>query len=50
MELNDLLQERYPRNITLREGTRLTLRPLKQTDEAALHAFFQGVSDGVRTL
>ncbi len=35
--------DRYPKDITLRDGTRLSLRPMEATDAAALWNFFRGL-------
>lgn len=37
------LLEAYPKEITLGDGTGVTVRPLRPTDQAALLAFFQGI-------
>lgn len=42
--------ERYPKNVKLKDGTSIVLRPLKQTDEKAFHEFFVGVPDQERIL
>src|SRR5579883_2118826 len=39
---------RYPRDMGLRDGTRLTIRPLEQADCAALLAFFQRIPEQER--
>jgi GNAT superfamily N-acetyltransferase len=49
MELDDIL-ERYPKTTKLKDGTSVTLRPLKATDEKAFHTFFVAVPDTERIL
>lgn len=34
------MEEHYPKNLSLREGSQVVLRPLESTDEEALKAFF----------
>ena len=41
--LHHLLEERYPRPLTLRDGTTVTVRPLEKDDKEALVAFFREV-------
>jgi len=38
--LSDILIQSYPQNISLDDGTTITLRPLLKTDEAALVQYF----------
>jgi GNAT superfamily N-acetyltransferase len=49
MELDDIL-EQYPKVAKLKDGSTVTLRPLKATDEKAFHAFFVAVPDTERIL
>lgn len=37
------LLDRYPKTLTLSDGTTVTVRPLQPTDQAALLAFFRGI-------
>ncbi|HEY8489912.1 MAG TPA: GNAT family N-acetyltransferase [Dehalococcoidia bacterium] len=37
--------EAYPKELTLDDGTVVTVRPLRREDEAALIAFFQGIPE-----
>ena len=46
--LQEVLNERYPKSVTLRDGTPVTIRPMVATDEKALLAFFRGVPAGDR--
>ncbi|HSB82719.1 MAG TPA: GNAT family N-acetyltransferase [Candidatus Methylomirabilis sp.] len=46
--LQDVLKERYPKSVTLRDGTPATIRPMVAADEKALLAFFRGVPAGDR--
>jgi len=46
--LQHLLEERYPRPITLRDGTTVTVRPLAKDDKEALLAFFRAVPEEER--
>ena len=39
--LHHLLEERYPRELTLRDGNTVTIRPLGKDDKEALLAFVQ---------
>jgi GNAT superfamily N-acetyltransferase len=41
--LQHLLEERYPREMPLRDGTTATIRPLAKDDKEALLAFFRAV-------
>jgi GNAT superfamily N-acetyltransferase len=49
MQIEEVV-ERYPKNVKLKDGSPITLRPLKQTDEKAFHTFFVGVPDQERIL
>jgi GNAT superfamily N-acetyltransferase len=40
--------QRFPREITLKDGSRCRLRPLRKDDEKAFHEFFQGVPEAER--
>ncbi len=46
----DIILERYPKKITLKDGTAITIRPLRPGDEKAFHQFFLSVSESVRML
>ena len=41
--------EEYPKNVVLKEGTQVVLRPMVREDEAGLLAFFRGLPDSDRT-
>jgi L-amino acid N-acyltransferase YncA len=41
--MHDLLRERYPKTMQLRDGTTVTIRPMVADDEEALLTFFRGV-------
>ena len=43
-----MILDEYPKEITLKDGSKLVLRPMVAEDEAALLAFFQGLSEGER--
>lgn len=47
MSLEYLLQH-YPKDIALKDGSRVTIRPLKPQDEQGLHEFFQMVPERER--
>jgi RimJ/RimL family protein N-acetyltransferase len=49
MQLDDIL-EHYPKTIALKDGSSVTLRPLKSTDEKQFHLFFCAVPDNERIL
>jgi RimJ/RimL family protein N-acetyltransferase len=49
MQLDDIL-EHYPKNITLKDGSPATLRPLESTDEKQFHQFFVAVPANERIL
>ena len=34
----------YPKEVTLRDGSKITLRPVVKEDEEALYRFFMGLS------
>lgn len=44
MSLEYLLQQ-YPKNVALKDGSTVVLRPLKTQDESAFYAFFQQVPE-----
>ena len=46
----DYILERYPKTVKLKDGSTITVRPLKETDEKAFHTFFVGVPDQERIL
>jgi GNAT superfamily N-acetyltransferase len=43
-----MLLDRYPQDITLKDGTELVLRAMNKQDERALMAFFEGLEDADR--
>jgi RimJ/RimL family protein N-acetyltransferase len=43
-----MILDDYPKNLTLKDGTQLLLRPMEKGDEAALLAFFQGLPESDR--
>ena len=43
MRTEDVLQAKFPRVVTLRDGSVATLRPMAKEDAGKLSAFFQGV-------
>ena len=43
MTLEEELKKRYPREVELQDGTKVTFRPIQKTDEAALLAYFKGL-------
>src|SRR5436309_12615793 len=49
MQLDDILDD-YPKTVKLKDGSTVTLRPLKMTDEKAFHTFFVDVPDTERIL
>ena len=49
MQLDDIL-EAYPKTIKLKDGSTITVRPLKMADEKAFHTFFVAVPDNERIL
>jgi GNAT superfamily N-acetyltransferase len=49
MQIEEVV-EHYPKNVKLKDGTAITLRLLKQTDEKAFHTFFVGVPEQERIL
>ena len=40
--------QKYPKQITLKDGTKAQFRPLKKTDEKAFHEFFMAVPEAER--
>jgi GNAT superfamily N-acetyltransferase len=44
----ELLLQGYPRNISLKDGSTCTLRPLKQDDQQQFHEFFRSVPESER--
>lgn len=40
--------EEYPKQVTLREGTQVTLRPMTRDDEQAVYTFFSSLSEESR--
>jgi GNAT superfamily N-acetyltransferase len=49
MELDDIV-EQYPKTVKLKDGSSVTIRPLKMTDEKEFHTFFVAVPDDERIL
>jgi GNAT superfamily N-acetyltransferase len=49
MELEDIV-EHYPKTVTLRDNSKVTIRPLKMTDEKEFHLFFTEVPETERLL
>lgn len=49
MEMEDIV-EQYPKEIALKGGARVSIRPLKKTDEKQFHAFFCAVPETERLL
>ena len=49
MQIEEVI-ERYPKTVKLKDGSAITLRPLRQTDEKAFHTFFVDVPDQERIL
>ncbi len=49
MELEEILDP-YPKSDTLKNGTPVTIRPLKMTDEKEFHAFFCAIPETERLL
>ncbi|MCX8092095.1 MAG: GNAT family N-acetyltransferase [Verrucomicrobiae bacterium] len=41
----ELELQKFPKDIALKDGTRVTLRPLQRDDEKKLHEFFQAVPE-----
>jgi ribosomal protein S18 acetylase RimI-like enzyme len=39
---------KYPKTVTLKDGSKVTFRPLRKTDEKELHQFFLGVPEHER--
>jgi acetyltransferase len=46
----EYMLEQYPKKVTLKDGTPLTIRPLRADDVKAFHKFFVNVSETVRML
>lgn len=46
--ISELITNRYPKNITLRDGSNVVLRPLKKDDKELLWNFFQAIPDNDR--
>lgn len=44
----ELELQRFPKTVSLKDGTPITLRPLQKTDEKAFHAFFLAVPEPER--
>ncbi len=44
----ELALQRFPREVQLKDGTKVTLRPLKKTDEKSFHEFFLAVPEPER--
>lgn len=44
----ELELQKLPKKITLKDGSKVTLRPLRKTDEKAFHTFFQAVPEAER--
>ncbi len=49
MELDDIV-EHYPKTVTLRDNSKITIRPLRMTDEKEFHRFFTEVPETERLL
>ena len=49
MQLDDIL-EQYPKTVKLKNGSSVTFRPLKASDEKQFHEFFVAVPDNERIL
>ena len=43
-----MILDEYPKQLTLKDGSELTVRPMVAADEGALLAFFQGLSEAER--
>ncbi len=43
-----MILDEYPKEVTLKDGSTLTVRPMVAEDEAGLLAFFQGLSEAER--
>ncbi|UCG39643.1 MAG: hypothetical protein JSV00_05335, partial [bacterium] len=43
-----MILDEYPKTVNLRDGSRITLRPMIKEDEKILLEFFQGLSEGDR--
>lgn len=44
----ELELQQFPKSVSLKDGTPITLRPLQKTDEKAFHAFFQAIPEPER--
>src|SRR3990172_3285054 len=44
----ELQLQKFPKNISLKDGSAVTLRPLQESDEQAFHVFFLAVTDQER--
>jgi len=44
----ELVLQKYPKNLTLKDGKNAVLRPLKPEDEKDFHHFFQGIPEPER--
>jgi len=44
----DLQIQKFPKKVTLKSGTKITLRPLKKDDEKAFHEFFKAIPEKER--
>jgi len=44
----ELELQKFPKEIKLRDGSKVKLRPLKRTDQTAFHALFQGIPEQER--
>ena len=44
----ELELQKFPKKIALKDGSKVTLRPLRKTDEKEFHAFFQAVPESER--
>lgn len=44
----DYQLQKFPKKVTLKDGFKCTLRPLKKDDEKAFHEFFQAIPEGER--
>ncbi len=40
--------QKFPKNISLKDGTKATLRPLRREDEKEFHALFLGITEHER--
>jgi acetyltransferase len=44
----ELQIQNFPKKVTLKDGFKITLRPLKQDDEKAFHEFFEAIPENER--